>query len=33
MKNSFFTEATLSFLSSTIKTRLSAITGQMQWVS
>jgi flagellar basal-body rod protein FlgB len=30
MKNSFFTEATLSFLSSTIKTRLSAITGQMQ---
>ena len=30
MKNSFFTEATLNFLSSTIKTRLSAITGQMQ---
>jgi flagellar basal-body rod protein FlgB len=30
MKNAFFTEATLSFLSSTIKTRLSAITGQMQ---
>jgi flagellar basal-body rod protein FlgB len=30
MKNSFYTEATLSFLSSTIKTRISAITGQAQ---
>jgi flagellar basal-body rod protein FlgB len=30
MKNSFFTEATLSFLSSSIKTRISAITGQAQ---
>jgi flagellar basal-body rod protein FlgB len=28
MKNSFFTEATLTFLSSTIRTRISAITGQ-----
>ena len=27
-KNSFMTEATLNFLSSTIRTRLSAITGQ-----
>ncbi len=33
LKNAFFTEATLSFLSSTIKTRISAITGQAQWVS
>lgn len=30
LKNSFFTEATLGFLSSTIKTRISAITGQAQ---
>ena len=30
LKNAFFTEATLSFLSSTIKTRISAITGQAQ---
>ena len=30
MKNSFFTEATLSFLSTSIKTRISAITGQAQ---
>jgi flagellar basal-body rod protein FlgB len=30
MKNAFFTEATLSFLGSSIKGRLSAITGQMQ---
>lgn len=30
MKNSFFTEATLTFLSSTIRTRISAITGQSQ---
>jgi flagellar basal-body rod protein FlgB len=30
MKNSFYTEATLSFLSSSIKSRLSAITGQAQ---
>jgi flagellar basal-body rod protein FlgB len=30
MKNSFFTEATLSFLGSSIKTRISAITGQAQ---
>jgi flagellar basal-body rod protein FlgB len=28
MKNSFFTEATLNFLGSTIRTRISAITGQ-----
>ena len=30
MKNSFFTEATLNFLGSSIKTRISAITGQAQ---
>lgn len=30
MKNSFYTEATLSFLSSSIKSRISAITGQAQ---
>jgi flagellar basal-body rod protein FlgB len=30
LKNAFFTEATLSFLSATIKTRISAITGQAQ---
>lgn len=30
MKNSFYTEATLSFLSSSIKGRISAITGQAQ---
>ena len=30
MKNSFYTEATLNFLSSSIKGRLSAITGQAQ---
>jgi flagellar basal-body rod protein FlgB len=30
MKNSFFTEATLNFLGSSMKTRISAITGQAQ---
>jgi flagellar basal-body rod protein FlgB len=28
VKNSFFTESALSFLGSTLRTRLSAITGQ-----
>ena len=32
MKNSFFTEATLNFLGSEIRTRISAITGQGSWV-
>jgi hypothetical protein len=28
VKNSFFTESAISFLGSTLRTRLSAITGQ-----